>query len=141
MSSKRLPSWVSLFSRILLSVEVCLLLSLFSAHSTPNYFIRVCPGFLTGRYKKPEDFEAGDFRTALPRLQKEVWEQNYKIVEDFERLAKAKGCTPGQLSLAWLMAQGPNIVPIPGVRFPSSTCVICGSAEASFENRPSPRST
>lgn len=43
-------------------------------------------------------------------------EQNYKIVTEFTRLAEAKSCTPGQLSLAWLMYQGPNIIPIPGTK-------------------------
>jgi aryl-alcohol dehydrogenase-like predicted oxidoreductase len=65
-------------------------------------------GFLTGRYKRPEDFvdsTAFDFRSMLPRMQAEVWEQNYKIVTEFETLAAKKGCTAGQLSLAWLMAQ------------------------------------
>ncbi|KAI5475505.1 pyridoxal 4-dehydrogenase [Pseudohyphozyma bogoriensis] len=69
-----------------------------------------------GRYKSREDFKAGDFRANLPRLQADVWEQNYKIVQEFERLAAKKGCTAGQLSLAWLMAQGPHIVPIPGTK-------------------------
>jgi len=73
-------------------------------------------GFLTGRYKKASDFAEGDFRTALPRLQAENWDKNYKIVEEFEKLASKKGCTPGQLSLAWLLAQGPNILPIPGTK-------------------------
>ncbi|GAA5992216.1 hypothetical protein JCM5350_000643 [Sporobolomyces pararoseus] len=73
-------------------------------------------GFLTGRYKKVSDFAEGDFRANLPRFQGENWEKNYKIVEEFEKLAAKKGVTAGQLSLAWLMAQGPNILPIPGTK-------------------------
>lgn len=73
-------------------------------------------GFLTGRYKKISDFAEGDFRAHLPRLQGENWDKNYKIVEEFERMAAKKGCTAGQLSLAWLMAQGDNILPIPGTK-------------------------
>ncbi|GAA5914905.1 aldo/keto reductase [Sporobolomyces salmoneus] len=73
-------------------------------------------GFLTGRYKKLDDFAQDDFRKFMPRFQAENWEKNYKIVDEFEKLASKKGCTPGQLSLAWLMAQGPNIVPIPGTK-------------------------
>ncbi|BGP15348.1 hypothetical protein JCM10213_003427 [Rhodosporidiobolus nylandii] len=74
-------------------------------------------GFLTGRFKKPEDFAVeGDFRAALPRMSKENFDQNYKIVEELEKIAKKKGCTPGQLSLAWLMAQGDHVIPIPGTK-------------------------
>ncbi|GAA6061884.1 hypothetical protein JCM10212_000525 [Sporobolomyces blumeae] len=73
-------------------------------------------GFLTGRFKGPEDLTEGDFRSTLPRLQKDVWAQNYRIVEELEAIAKEKGCTSGQLSLSWLMHQGPNIVPIPGTK-------------------------
>ncbi|GAA6014405.1 hypothetical protein JCM11491_007042 [Sporobolomyces phaffii] len=73
-------------------------------------------GFLTGRYKKVTDFAEGDFRTGLPRLQGENWDKNYQIVKEFERLAARKGCTPGQLALAWLQHQGPNILPIPGTK-------------------------
>ncbi|CEQ43012.1 SPOSA6832_04900 [Sporobolomyces salmonicolor] len=69
------------------------------------------------RYKSPEDFaNDGDFRGMLPRMQKDVWAKNYRIVEEFQKLAEKKGCTPGQLSLAWVMAQGDNIIPIPGTK-------------------------
>ncbi|BGP61919.1 hypothetical protein NBRC10512v2_003239 [Rhodotorula toruloides] len=75
-------------------------------------------GFLTGRYKKPEDFSlaSGDYRAAFPRYTKENFDRNYKIVEELERLAEKKGCKSGQLALAWLMAQGDNIIPIPGTK-------------------------
>ncbi|KAK4049844.1 hypothetical protein OIV83_003900 [Microbotryomycetes sp. JL201] len=70
-------------------------------------------GFLTGKVK-PSDLEKGDFRNALPRVQQDVLEHNMKIVAELEKIAKEKGCETSQLVLAWLMAQGDNIVPIPG---------------------------
>ncbi|SCV68577.1 BQ2448_698 [Microbotryum intermedium] len=74
-------------------------------------------GFLTGRYKTAADFRNDeDWRASLPRLQEEVFEQNYKIVEEIEKIAQRKGCTKGQLALAWLLAQGDNIIPIPGTK-------------------------
>ncbi|KDE05405.1 aldo/keto reductase [Microbotryum lychnidis-dioicae p1A1 Lamole] len=74
-------------------------------------------GFLTGRYKTASDFKNDeDWRASLPRLQEEVFEQNYKIVEEIEKIAQRKGCTKGQLALAWLLAQGDNIIPIPGTK-------------------------
>lgn len=74
-------------------------------------------GFLTGRYKSAEDFKKdGDFRQNWPRLTEENFQKNYKIVEEFERLAAKKGCKPSQLALAWLMAQGDHIIPIPGTK-------------------------
>ncbi|KAI5475326.1 hypothetical protein MNV49_001630 [Pseudohyphozyma bogoriensis] len=72
--------------------------------------------FLTGRYTTRNDFQPGDYRSNLPRFQQDVWEHNLGIVREFERLAKKKRCTPAQLSLAWLMAQGDHIVPIPGTK-------------------------
>ncbi|GAA5944666.1 uncharacterized protein JCM15063_000826 [Sporobolomyces koalae] len=68
------------------------------------------------RYKQKSDFSEGDWRAQLPRLSQENWDKNYKIVEELEKLATKKHCTAGQLSLAWLLAQGPNIVPIPGTK-------------------------
>lgn len=60
---------------------------------------------------------SSDWRSSLPRLQKDVWDHNYQLFLEFQRLAKKKGCTPGQLALPWLLHQGQgNIVPIPGVR-------------------------
>lgn len=62
-------------------------------------------GFLTGRFKTPADFvNDADFRGMLPRMQAEVWEQNYRIVTQFEKLATAKNITPSQLALAWHVA-------------------------------------
>ena len=73
-------------------------------------------GFLTGKYKGPEDFEEGDFRRTSPRFSKENFAKNLELVEKIQTLAKKKGCTPGQLTLAWLMAQGEDIIPIPGTK-------------------------
>ncbi len=71
-------------------------------------------GFLTGRYKSPDDFAPDDWRRNNPRFQGENFAQNLRLVDAIERLASAKRCTPAQLALAWLLAQGPDIVPIPG---------------------------
>ncbi len=63
-------------------------------------------GFLTGKYRGPEDFEQGDFRKFAPRFSKENFGKNLELVEEIAGLAKQKGCTSGQLVLAFLMAQG-----------------------------------
>jgi aryl-alcohol dehydrogenase-like predicted oxidoreductase len=73
-------------------------------------------GFLTGRFKRPEDFPEGDFRRFHPRFTGENFERNIALVREIERLAAAKGCTPAQLALAWVLAQGEDIVPIPGTK-------------------------
>lgn len=70
-------------------------------------------GFLTGQIKSPDDFEEGDFRKYAPRYNKENFPKNLKLVEKLQEFARKKGCTPGQLSLAWLLAQGDDIIPIP----------------------------
>jgi aryl-alcohol dehydrogenase-like predicted oxidoreductase len=73
-------------------------------------------GMLTGQYKSPEDFEEGDFRRISPRFSKENFPKNLKLVEGLQELAHKKGCTAGQLTLAWLLAQGEDIIPIPGTK-------------------------
>ncbi len=73
-------------------------------------------GFLTGRIKKTDGLDATDFRRRNPRFQGENLERNLGIVAGLEALAARKGCTPGQLALAWVLAQGPDIVPIPGTK-------------------------
>jgi aryl-alcohol dehydrogenase-like predicted oxidoreductase len=73
-------------------------------------------GFLTGRYKSPADFEEGDYRKYLPRFQPGVFEKNLELVKQFEKLSAKKGVTPSQLCLAWVLAQGEDIIPIPGTR-------------------------
>ena len=71
-------------------------------------------GFLTGRYKSPDDFAPDDWRRNNPRFQGENFERNLRLVKAIERLASKKGCTPAQLALAWLLARGPDVIPIPG---------------------------
>jgi aryl-alcohol dehydrogenase-like predicted oxidoreductase len=73
-------------------------------------------GFLTGQIKSPDDFDAGDLRRTLPRFQGDNFHKNLALVTEVHRLADAKGCTPGQLALAWLQAQGEDVVPIPGTK-------------------------
>jgi aryl-alcohol dehydrogenase-like predicted oxidoreductase len=71
-------------------------------------------GMLTGSIKSPDDFEEGDFRRMAPRFSAENFPNNLKLVDRISEIAKSKGVTPGQLTLAWLMAQGEDIFPIPG---------------------------
>ena len=74
-------------------------------------------GFLTGRFKSTVDMDETDFRKKThPRFQPENLEINLRIVEAIERLAAAKHCTPGQLALAWVLAQGDDVIPIPGTK-------------------------
>jgi aryl-alcohol dehydrogenase-like predicted oxidoreductase len=73
-------------------------------------------GFLTGAIKSPDDFEEGDFRRNNPRFQGENFTKNLDLVEAVTALAEAKGCTAGQLALAWVLAQGDDVVPIPGTK-------------------------
>lgn len=73
-------------------------------------------GMLTGAYKSPADFEEGDFRTFAPRFSAENFPKNLQLVDHINEIAKKKGCTAGQLTLAWLLAQGPDIIPIPGTK-------------------------
>src|ERR671933_375740 len=73
-------------------------------------------GFLTGRIKSPEDLEEDDFRRSSPRFQGENFQRNLELVERVREIASEKGVTPGQLALAWLLAQGSDIVPIPGTK-------------------------
>jgi aryl-alcohol dehydrogenase-like predicted oxidoreductase len=73
-------------------------------------------GFLTGQFRKPEDLPADDYRRGSPRFQGENFKRNLDLVESVRDLASAKGCSPGQLALAWVLAQGSDIVPIPGTK-------------------------
>lgn len=73
-------------------------------------------GFVTGRYKSPDDFEEGDFRRMAPRFSKENFPKNLALVDKLAAIAEQKGCTTGQLTLAWLMKQGEDIIPIPGTK-------------------------
>ncbi len=73
-------------------------------------------GFLTGQLRKFEDFAADDYRRFSPRFQGGNFQKNLDLVDKVSELAKAKGCTPAQLALAWVLAQGKDIVPIPGTK-------------------------
>jgi len=73
-------------------------------------------GFLTGHYQKEATFEADDFRAHLPRFQPENISHNRLLVDAVTEIAARKGHTPAQIALAWLLAQGEDIVPIPGTR-------------------------
>jgi aryl-alcohol dehydrogenase-like predicted oxidoreductase len=73
-------------------------------------------GFLTGQFQKFEDFAADDFRRHSPRFQGENFQKNLDLVRRVEEIAREKGCKPSQLALAWVLAQGNDIVPIPGTK-------------------------
>ena len=71
-------------------------------------------GFLTGRFRAFEEIPEGDYRRNSPRFQGENFRKNLELVGRIERIASAKGCTPAQLALAWLLSRGEDVVPIPG---------------------------
>jgi aryl-alcohol dehydrogenase-like predicted oxidoreductase len=73
-------------------------------------------GFLTGRFKVFEDLPVDDYRRYHPRFQGGNFQKNVDLVAKIWELAQRKGCTPSQLALAWVLAQGPDIVPIPGTK-------------------------
>ena len=73
-------------------------------------------GFLTGAIRSPADFDADDYRRHSPRFQGEHFAKNLALVEQVRAIAADKGITPGQLALAWVLAQGDDLVPIPGTR-------------------------
>ena len=73
-------------------------------------------GFLTGQITSPDDLEEGDFRRHNPRFQGENFKRNLDLVDKVREIAAEKECTPGQLALAWLLARGDDVVPIPGTK-------------------------
>jgi aryl-alcohol dehydrogenase-like predicted oxidoreductase len=73
-------------------------------------------GFLTGTFTRPEDFPPGDYRPSSPRFQGENFQKNLRLVEQVRTMAAGIGCTASQLALAWVLAQGDDIVPIPGTK-------------------------
>jgi aryl-alcohol dehydrogenase-like predicted oxidoreductase len=73
-------------------------------------------GFLSGRYRSLDDLPADDWRRNNPRWQGDNFRKNLDVVHKVEEIAREKGCTPSQLALAWLLAQGDDIVPIPGTK-------------------------
>src|SRR5712671_6278878 len=73
-------------------------------------------GFLTGQFQRFEDLPADDYRRNTPRFQGENFQKNLDLVRRVEEIAKEKRCQPSQLALAWVLAQGKDIVPIPGTK-------------------------
>ncbi len=73
-------------------------------------------GFLSGRFSSPDDLDAGDFRRHGPRFTGDNLEANLELAAKVAEIAESKGCTPAQLALAWVLAQGDDIVPIPGTK-------------------------
>eukprot|EP01099_Mayorella_cantabrigiensis_P002995 TRINITY_DN2353_c0_g1_i1.p1 TRINITY_DN2353_c0_g1~~TRINITY_DN2353_c0_g1_i1.p1 ORF type:complete len:207 (-),score=57.93 TRINITY_DN2353_c0_g1_i1:64-684(-) len=71
-------------------------------------------GFLTGRYKSPDDFEEHDYRKSNPRFQGENFTKNLALVDKLKEVAERKKVTPAQLALAWILEQGDDMFPIPG---------------------------
>ncbi len=71
---------------------------------------------MTGQVTQADELEANDFRRNNPRWHEDNLKQNLALVEKIKEIAAAKGCTPAQLALAWVLAQGENIIPIPGTR-------------------------
>jgi aryl-alcohol dehydrogenase-like predicted oxidoreductase len=73
-------------------------------------------GFLSGRFKSPEELDANDFRRSGPRFTGENLEANLKLASKLADIAEEKNITPAQLAIAWVLAQGEDIVPIPGTK-------------------------
>ena len=73
-------------------------------------------GFRTGQFKRPEDLASDDTRRMMPRFQGENFARNLELVAKVEDIAHAKGCTPAQLALAWVLSKGRDIVAIPGTK-------------------------
>ena len=73
-------------------------------------------GLLTGRYKSPDDFEEGDFRRTVPKYSCENFPNILKVVDEIKAVGDAHDAPPSTTTLAWLLAQGENIIPIPGTR-------------------------
>jgi aryl-alcohol dehydrogenase-like predicted oxidoreductase len=73
-------------------------------------------GFLTGQIKTPDDLAPDDWRHSSPRFQGENFQRNLDTALKIEEIAAKKGCTPSQLALAWVLAQGDDMVPIPGTK-------------------------
>jgi aryl-alcohol dehydrogenase-like predicted oxidoreductase len=90
-----------------------------TTHELGVAFVAYSPlgrGFLTGQIKRFEDFAPDDYRRNSPRFQGENFQKNLELVKRVEEIAKEKKCTPSQLALAWLLAQGQDIIPIPGTK-------------------------
>ena len=91
--------------------------------------------FLTGRVRSRDDLEEHDMRRAMPRFLGEDFERNLALLEDFGALAESNGCTMGQLALAWVLAQGEFVVPIPGTKHVAHVEENAGAAEVELSSR------
>ena len=89
-------------------------------------------GFLTGRFNDIEALEAGDFRRQAPRFQGENFRRNLQLVDHVKKMASEKRCTAAQLALAWVLAQGDDIVPIPGTKQSRYVDENIGALDVSF---------
>jgi aryl-alcohol dehydrogenase-like predicted oxidoreductase len=92
-------------------------------------------GFLTGQINKPDDLAADDWRRNAPRFQGDNFQQNLGLVDKVKAIATEKGCTPAQLALAWVMAQGDHIFPIPGTKKLKYLEENAGAAEIHFNEK------
>ena len=92
-------------------------------------------GFLTGQIKKFEDLDQDDYRRFSPRFQGDNFQKNLKLVDKIEAMAKSKRCTPAQLALAWVMAQGEQIFPIPGTKHIKYLDDNIGAVNVSLSNK------
>ncbi|MCB2217813.1 aldo/keto reductase [Desulfofustis glycolicus] len=108
-----LQSEYSLFSR---DIEHAVLPACRELGTTVTAFSPLGRGILTGALGKQNRFAEGDYRRNLPRFQDEQFHENLKIVEALQAFAAERGCTVGQLALAWLLHQGNDILPLPGTR-------------------------
>ena len=92
-------------------------------------FSPVARGFLTGKLRDVARFDAKDIRRGMPRFQSENYAANLRLLDGYGALAAEAGCTPAQLALAWLLAQGPHVVPIPGTTNAGHLAENLGAAE------------
>jgi aryl-alcohol dehydrogenase-like predicted oxidoreductase len=106
-------------------------------------------GFLTGRFATPGDLPHDDFRRGLPRFQRDALRANLAIVDRVRQVAARAGATPAQVALAWVLAQGRHVVPIPGTKTPKYLADNAGAADvalsaadlADLDTLPAPQGT
>jgi aryl-alcohol dehydrogenase-like predicted oxidoreductase len=89
-------------------------------------------GFLTGRFTSVDDLPERDFRRGLPRFEQEALRANLEIVERVRQVGERIGATPAQVALAWLVAQGPYVIPIPGTKTPKYLADNAGAADVTL---------
>ena len=91
-------------------------------------------GFLTGKIKNPSDLAEDDYRLTTPRFQGDNFQRNLDLVQRVEEIAREKRCTAGQLALAWVLARGQDVVPIPGTKRRKYLQENVGSVDVSLTN-------